>query len=385
MDTRKLVLVFAVIKAIESAMHAWFFPIYAVFVLSKGLTLLELNLLNTLYMTTLSILDPITGVLGDRFGQKRVYLAGTFVYAVGMFAYGLGSGFATFAFAEFSSAVGSAFMSEALESGVRNQMQNEEAQKALASSGFWGKLAVIPTAILGGIVGEVLGLNVPWIMGGIFSIINFLVTAILLEDFRTGPKIAKAEGEDAITIRKTWKRVSKINSFQFAILVSFVSALCFQPFNMFWGPILESLGGKVWWFGFLWIGISLAEAVGTKLLGSEKTSGKMLGFIFLATAIPIFIVSLSNSLTVVVIGFLLHEVGRGGLNPVLFGLANKDNNDNASRTTANSIRSSARTFGAATGLLIFGALTEFVSPLQTWTISAVFVIVLAVICFRRKD
>lgn len=378
---KNLVNRFVVVKALESSMNGWFFPIYALFVLSKGLSLFELNLLNTVFMTVSSVLNPITGVLGDRIGQKKVYLIGILFWAGGTFVYGLGETFLAFAFAEFCSAVGQAFMSEALESLIRNIKGNKEAQKALSSSGFWSNIVGIPSVVLGGIIGSVYGLNIPWLVSGSFSLLTFFISAILLKDFHEEVR----GGGDKVTLRKTFKSVWKINSFRFALFANFVSALCFQPFNMFWGPIFKDLGGEVWWFGFLWIGVATAGGIGSKLLGEKSGSGKTLGFVFLTIAIPMLFASLSSNLWVVLTGFLLHEIGRGGINPIIFSLANRDNPNNDSRTTANSIKTSVRTFGAAAGLLIFGALTEFVSPLQTWTISAIFVIVLAVVCFRRRE
>lgn len=376
---------FVVIKALESAMNGWFFPIYALFVLSKGLSLLDLSLLNVVFMTTSSILDPITGVLGDRLGQKKVYLAGILFWAAGSFVYGLGSTFLAFVFAEFLSAIGQALMSEALESLLRNNSGNEETQKALADAGFWSNLSTVPSIIIGGVVGSVFGLNVPWLISGGFSVFTFFVTTVLLKNVSENVH-AGGGGGGKVTLEETFKRVSKISSFRFAVIAGFASALLFQPFNMFWGPIFKELGGEVWWFGFLWIGVAVASGVGSKWVGNiSNASGKTLGIVFLVVGIPMLVASLSSNVVVVMVGFLLHEIGRGGVSPVIFSLTNRDNHDNASRTTANSIRSSARTIGAAAGLLIFGLLTKFVSPLQTWTISAMFVIVLAVFCFRRKD
>ena len=68
--------IFVWAKILESVGSAWFFASYILFLQSLGLSLLEANLLNTVYMTVSSLLDPFSGNWGDKIGQKRIYLIG---------------------------------------------------------------------------------------------------------------------------------------------------------------------------------------------------------------------------------------------------------------------------------------------------------------------
>jgi len=372
----RMVRVFVLAKALERMATSWFFSTYVLFLQGIGLSLLEANLLNTIFMSISTVLDPFTGNWGDRIGQKKIYLFGILFWAMGNFTYGLARIFLVCATAEGLSAVGKAFISEALESWLRNQTNEEVTHKALSSSQFWTQIATVPSALLGGYIGSMWGLQWPWFFGAVTGLIVWVIVRWQLKDLpEKKEEISKMVDLNLWTITKeAWKDPVLRQCF---IAVAGLSA-CFQPFNMFWTVVFKTVSGATGWLGSMWIGIALAGALGGFLAKKMKSSSKNLAIVIASIGLPMLIPIIPGfwiltSLT----PFLVHEIGRTTWVPILFSYTNR-RIKNEVRTSVNSLRSAAGTLGAAVGLAVSGALTTWVSPIQVWAISAVALIIIAI-------
>jgi len=290
--------------------------------------------------------------------------------------YGSSQWFWIFALAEGIAAVGHALMSEALESWLRNHTNEVTTHRALSTSDYWKKLATIPTAILGGFVGAKYGLYIPWILAGITSFLALGITAWQLRKFPEKAEITETEPVDLDlwTITKNaWKEPTLRRSF---IAVALITST-FQPFNMFWSVIFKGVSGSSEWLGFLWMGIALASALGSFLAKKWKITSRGLALIIASIGIPMLLpIFAGNWVLFILVPFLFHEIGRSTWVPVLFSYTNR-RIDTKVRTSVNSLRSSAGTFGAAAGLLVSGILTHWLSPITVWTISAVVLLFVA--------
>lgn len=371
----KMVRVFVLAKALERTATSWFFSTYVLFLQSIGLSLLEANLLNTIFMSISTVLDPFTGNWGDRMGQKKIYLLGILFWVTGNFTYGLAKIFIVCALAEGLSAVGKAFISEALESWLRNQSNEEVAHKALSSAQLWSQIATVPSALLGGYIGSVWGLQWPWFFGAATGLIVWVIIRWQLKDL---PE-KKVETNQTVDLnlwtitKKAWKDPVLRQAF---IAVAALFA-CFQPFNMFWPVVFKNISGSGTWLGSMWIGIALAGALGGFLAKKMKVSSKNLAVVVLSMGIPMLFPMIPGfwvltSLT----PFLVHEISRSTWVPILFSYTNRRIEDGV-RTSVNSLRSAAGTLGAAVGLLVSGILTTWLSPVQVWAVSAIALIIIA--------
>jgi DHA1 family tetracycline resistance protein-like MFS transporter len=377
---KKAVRVFVLAKILERAGQAWFFSTYILFLQSIGLSLLEANLLNTIFMTISTVLDPFTGNWGDRIGQKRIYLAGILFWVMGHFSYGLAKVFLMCAVAEALSAVGRALMSQALESWLRNMTNEEITQKALGVSKFWSQIASVPVVLLGGYVGSVWGLEWPWFLGAATTSIVLVTVWWQLRGFseRTTKVVQEIDLSLWTITRNVWKDPVLRQSF---IAAAGLSA-CFQSFNMFWPVVFKNLSGATEWLGTIWVGIALAAALGGYLAKSIKANARNLSLIVLSIGLPMLIPLVPGfwmltSLT----PFLVHEIGRSTWEPILFSYTNRRIKDEV-RTSVNSLGSAAGTLGAAIGLLVSGVMTTWFTPVQVWAISAIALIMIAVWIWR---
>lgn len=378
MKQRSIERTFVLVKILQNIGSAWTFSTYVLFLVGAELSLLQVNMLNLIYMSTTTVLDPFTGNMGDRIGQKKIYMFGLFFWGIGMLVYGSSNWFWIFAVAEGISAIGHALMSEALESWLRNQTSEEITHNALSASDYWAKLATIPTAVLGGLVGAKWGLQIPWILAGITSMSALVITWWQLRQYPEKTTTIEIALPDELNLwlitKNAWKEPVLRRSFLAVALIT----LTFQPFNMFWSVIFKEASGKSEWLGFMWMGIALASALGSFLAKKWEITSGGLAVIIASIGIPMLLplIAGKNWIVFILLPFLVHEIGRSVWRPVLFSYTNRRINDRV-RTSVNSLRSSAGTFGAAIGLLVSGILTQWLSPITLWGVSAVMLILVA--------
>jgi len=374
---------FVQIKILQALSIGWHFATYALFLEDHGLNPLQINLVNWVFMTSNLVIDPFTGYIGDRIGQKKIYQIGTIFWGLGMFVYGITQAMNGFIIAEALAALGAACMSEALESWLRNQTNEDITHQTLAKTGSLASLATIPVAIIGGILSAKVSNHLPWLLGAVTSLVVFLVSRQLLN------------GEKAVVKQKTtltplpmkqiFLSVWQTPSLRLAALIGLVANASFMPFNMFWAPVLRKVSGQSWWLGSLWIGVATLTA-----LGSRASKGKLnqvgwgISLVLFSIGLPmLFPASFSESTLIIASCFLLHEIGRGTIRPLLFTFANRSIEDQ-NRMSTNTVLSSSNMLGRSLGLLISGGLTLYLSRLSIWRISALVLIVLALLVWTAR-
>ncbi|GAB4161239.1 MAG: hypothetical protein Fur003_4660 [Candidatus Dojkabacteria bacterium] len=349
----------------------WFATTYALFLRGHGLTLLEMNSINSLFMMVSFLFDPITGPIGDRLGQKKTYNLGVVMFALGTLVYFFSQEYWAFLIAEAVSALGYALQSEALESWVRTTTDKQTAHKIISNGDSIGRLGNIPTALLGSYLGSWLGLKWPWLFSAItafvaIAMVNFAYRN--LPDSKNGHKFKL--GQMYQDIFAGVKELGKNKELTFITFFGFLTTFLFQPINMFWALLISDRLGNSSWLGYIWIGVAIATSLGTKLAGrSDQISRKTLSGLLLGLGVPILLAVATQNPLILIGGMLLHEIGRGAIRPMMFTYANEHIED-SNRFTMNSLRNSFRTFGATLGLLAFGWVGDTFLPENAWAIAA---------------
>ena len=389
MSAQELGKKFLILKCLGYASIYWIFGTYVLFLLGHDLTLEQVTLINTAFMTITFVLDPITGVVSDRFGQVKTYVAGQFFWMLSMFTYSMGQTFWQFVFAEGLGAVGAALTSNSLESLIRNTTGSEEAHKIISKASGTSRIVTIPAAILGTMVGAKFGMNVPWIIGGLFFAANVILSTIMLRKYK---EVVITDQDGLIESRKYLKDAVKmmfnVPELRFALIIGIMFNACMQPLNMFWAPILKEMTNSASWLGSMSLATSIPTALGMYLVANlgKKSNEKYISFVFIVLGIGVLGASKASAIPILLIYFMAHEAGRGALEPLIFTYTN-NKIPNYLRSTANSVRTGLATFGSALGLILFGKLTNYMDPIQTWTVSGLILFgtsVFGLMCYYAK-
>ncbi len=367
---------------------------YVLFLLSRGLDLFQVMLVNMTFMVANFVFEIPTGAYADYFGRKRSIVLSSVAMMIGMIIYFLSSNIVMFILAEITVALAFTFASGALDAWMVDSLEKK---------GYIGKIDFIfshasivgkAAALTGGLIGAYLGsisLEIPFGVGAIFALAAMLVSIFFIQE--------EFKAKKALSLRRSLVQIGEVtkNSITYGIkhkvifwliLSSILSTFAFQPLNMYWSPRMNELAGdQVWLMGWVWAGICLFMMLGgflvKELLKREKSYVWILIVTVLFLSIPIFIASLSNIFGVVLIGFLTYEIGRGMLSPVGKAYGNKYI-PSEQRATVLSFDSMMAKIGAAGGLLILGWVGKNYSIQVSWFISAILVLMLIPVYLRAS-
>ena len=371
---------YLIVKCLETAGLGWIASTYVLFLIQRGLTAAQTTQVNTIFMTSNFFFELPTGALADIVGQFPIYILGLFIFVGGTFLYGIGTNFAQFAFCEGTAAVGTSLMSEALEALLTNIVGVDEAKIVMSKEGVYARLATIPTALLGGLIGAKFGLQIPWFFAGATLLAAAIYGTITLRKYHKKPKgdshkivehVKKLLGQ----IKEgTLLIVSKPETRKALYVAAALNAFT-QAVNMFWAPVLKEQAGSTWWLGLFFAAILLSTALGARIAKNISSTPLSFGIILVLIGLPMALIPiLPPNVYLTVVLFLLHEVGRGVLPIILYIYLNKFI-PNSQRSTANSARGSVERLSRAAGLLIAGVMTDHMSLIETWLVSGVCLIV----------
>lgn len=372
------------VKAAQMSAHGWVAVTYVLFLESHGLTAFERNQVNGFFMLCVLSLDIFTGALGDRFGHKKIYLTGLFLWVLAMFTYGFSSSVKGFLIAEGVAAVGFALCSEALESWYRNTVGVNNAHLGLSKAERWGHLLSIPLALVGALVGDAYGYKYSWFLAGTTFALGGLLAVFLLKNY---PEV---HGDSEIVVLSVWSSIKEVfvlvknnNNLRWISYIVVLVAACFQPFNMSWPTILKDLSVPARWSGALWFLVAVGSTIGAMIVEKNSIPSKRLIVLFAAlVGVVMLPTGLFPNLWVIVLCFSFHEIARGGLG-LLVGTYSNMHIPNRLRSTGSSYMSTIVKVGSLLGLLFFGYLTEFFTEVQVWSISAGVLIILGLWSLKK--
>jgi MFS family permease len=371
--------------------HSFFFATYSLFLVSRGLDLLEVNSVNIFFMLFAVFSEIPTGAFADSFGRKKSILIGCFLYSISFYVYFLSFDFWLFVAAELIGALGNSFINGAFEAWA------VDALKFNNFNGTWknvfrkeGTVRVIGFG-LGGLIGAYMGnmdISYPWLAGSIsFLVLTFSFGIILKEEYfekDDAPKEKQAFTERLVLMFQTakngflysWKR----KAIFYITLFGLIYTLVIQAINMQWQILLkESFEMSVLNLGWFYFLMSIFMLIGNEMVEKISSSGLkeeipiILSQIF--TAAGIFIAAFIPDLNAVMGGMMIHQIGRGALSPLKKTYINHRVDDGKLRATIFSFDSMMTKLGAIIGLLISGYLAKNYSIILAWQTSAVIFII----------
>lgn len=370
------------------------FATYVLFLLSRGLDLFQVMLVNMAFMMGNFIFEIPTGAYADYFGRKRSIILSCFFSMLFLLIYFKSSNIYMFITAEILAALSFTFASGALDAWMVDSLEKKgyvgKVDFIFSHAAIIDKIAILLAGLIGGYLGSV-NLALPFGVGALVAFASLLVaTFFIKEDFvqkKTlnligGLNQLRRVAADSVTYGFRHKVVFWL------ILSSILATFTFQPLNMYWSPRMNDLvGDKIWLMGWAWAGMSLFMMLGSFLVRQALKKDKTYTWILLATvlvlAIPIIISSMSDIFTVALTSFLIYEIGRGMLDPAHKAYLNKYI-PSEQRATILSFDSMMGKLGAVLGLVVLGWIAKSYSIETSWIISGSLMFLLIPIYLKAK-
>lgn len=372
---------------------------YALFLLSRGLDLFQIMLVNVCFMVANFILEIPTGAYADYFGRKKSIILSNICLIFCLLVYFESTNIYMFIAAEILAALSFTFASGALDAWMVDSLEKKgdfnspvenQAPLIFSHAGIVGKIAML----LGGLVGAYIGsvnLALPFGAGATVALAALLVSIFFIhEDFKSKKVLSLISGLTQIgqVAKDSINYGIRHKVILWLIFSSMLAMFAFQPLNMYWSPRMNELAGnQIWLMGWVWAGIAAFMMVGSfvvkELLKRKKTYVWILITTALFLAIPILISATSNIFAVVLMSFLIYELGRGMLTPAHKAYVNKFI-PGEQRATVISFDSMMGKLGAVGGLLALGWIGKNYSIQTAWLVSGLLLLVLIPIYIRAS-
>lgn len=375
---------------LSAASAGFFFATYTLFLRSRGINLLEANLINACFMLLCVIFEVPTGAFADTFGRKKSVALGNLLLAGSFAAYYFSDKMWHFLLAESVGAIGSTLISGAVGAWLVDSLDHHGSgidKHTIFAKREWVRGAgIVFSSSIGGWLGGH-DLAWPWLA----SAIGTALTAAfawrnMQEDYFSHDRhrslteihqVAKASVKYGLAHRPVFYAAAFCLVFMFAI----------QPFNMQWNVLFKQrFDVPVALLGLVFAAIqgSIMLGAATSKAFTRRIDSSKLGLVIpqLMTVAGMLLAASLFSLPVAMFGLLFHEFGRGTIRPTLDAYVNQRIGEDQARATVLSFLSMVAGVGSFAGLVISGVVAERYSISMAWNVSAL--ILLSAIIFFVK-
>ena len=391
--SRKIIKVYVVFSFILSLSHAFFFATYQLFLASRGMNLLEINIINMFFMAGVFLLEIPTGAFADIFGRKRSIVIGCFVVSLSMLVYFFGNSLLAFIVAELMGALGLTFLSGALEAWVVDALAyhgyDGELSHVFRREVYATQLGIIFGSLMGGYLGQ-RDLSLPWLASSIATALVGIFAIIALKEQKAKQaKFIWSFAPFMRTIRDSVRFGYRKKSVWFVVLFGTMLAISVQAMNMQWPFVFQgTYGFSTTSLGWLFAAISAVTMLGGQLSKAfaDKIKHEKNAIVAsqMITVIGIIGASMMLGAVPVVLLFMLHELGRGMVGPLKQAYLNH-RIPSEQRATILSFDSMMGKSGAFIGLLVSGYLAENFGIPLTWLVSGCVLATGVVVFFNLKN
>ena len=139
---------------------------YVIFLLERGLDLLQVNLINGAFMVGVFIFEIPTGAFADILGRKKSFLIGCLIISTSFFMYYVSHLFLLFVIAEIIAALGTTFYSGALEAWIVDALKKANYKGTIDTVFAKSHIVITVSSIGSGLLGAYIGnvnLALPWL------------------------------------------------------------------------------------------------------------------------------------------------------------------------------------------------------------------------------
>lgn len=359
---------------------------YVTFLISKGLNLFEVNLINVVFFLTMFFWEIPTGAFADTFGRKKSYVISCFLFSIGEIVYSQSTNFSGFIFAEMLAGIGRTFANGAYHAWFIDTLKHHGFEGSTDSLFKKEKLVHLFVGVPGAMIGAYIGsydLAYPWLLGGCIGIISGTVALVTMkEEYFSARKISLRESfREMFAIAKTSIVFAKGSGVvKFIIGMNVLLAFSTQAPNMQWQPFFGEKLRDTSHYGYIWMGISLMVFVGIiiSLKIKRKLSNERNALLFCVVTAGLGMMgaaSIKNYFFMSLCLFLLHEIPRGAYGPIKDAYLN-DNINPRERATVISCQSTFSHLACLLGLFTSGLIANTYSISTAWIVSGLVIVLI---------
>jgi len=335
-------------------------PVYPLFLLSRGLDLLQINLILAIYLITVFVFEVPTGALADTAGRRFCFVLGCATRTAAFLLYSRTRSFADCAVAEFIDAVGTTLVSGALEAwavdGVQAEGDGHRMEGLFSRAAVIGRTFLMVGAVGCGYLAE-RDLRYPWIAAAAMFAVTGAAGAALMHETRRAARAGRSRRSVAGTVQDGLAIVHRSPVLLLLCLLSLGAAFGAFPIHMYWQPRLQALaGGQLRLMGWVVALLALASLTGSALVPRVLRRAARESVLFgaiLARAAAVALLAGAGRFAPALAGLLAQEAAFGLMDPVYAAWTN-EHVASAERATVISVRSACIMLGGALGLVTIG-------------------------------
>lgn len=389
---KKTIRMYLALTFVANVGGSFIFAMYVMFLLSRGMNLVEVNLINMFFFVTMFICEIPTGIFADVFGRKFSFVCACFILAASQLLYGFSHGFWFFALAEIIGAIGTTFWSGAFQAWLVDKLKYHGYNDSLDQVFAKEQQVIYFARIIGGLSGAYLAkVNIayPWFASGIVMLACGIVAQIIMkEEYFVQQKFSfKVGRQSMVKISKvSFNFVKNSSPIRFILIIGLAMFFAVQGPNMQWQPFFAKNFGSIVGLGYLFVAISLALIIGARISPwlTKKIGNVRVGLILsqLLIGITILLTVAFKIFPVVLTFFLLNELARGIYYPMKDAYLN-NNIPSEERATLISLESISHHLGGMIGLFVTGFLANHYSISVAWWVCGIVLIVSALIVSKN--
>ena len=391
--TRKTLGLYYGLSGLNRLGYSFIFATYAIFLMKRGMSLFDLNLINSIYFVTVIVAEIPTGAVADVFGRKKSFVMAAVFYSAAMFVYYFSHSFTGFCLAEVLAALGATLWSGTFQAWLVDRFKYFGSRKPLFP--YFARVSQIElgAGILGSLGGGYMAnydLSASWLVaGGIFLICGLLAALLMKENYFRARKLVLKNSllKYSNIVKVSWSIGTTNKTVRFLMLLGFVLWFAEQAPNMQWQPFFQKDLQTNSEFGWISSGISVAMIIGAQIAGFLvtfwKSEKRAIVFTTLMMATAIALSGLMKSFPAALGIFLFFELLRGAYRPLTDTLINREI-PSRERTTVLSFANMLFSIGGWLGLVLSGLLAEHISIPYAWLVSG-FVLFAATLWLGRKS
>lgn len=333
----------------------FYVPVSALFLTSRGLSLADIFVLESVLLISILISEVPAGLIADKIDRRWIILSGFVLNAIADLLFAFGNSFSVFAVSFFVSGLGIAMLTGVQDAYIYDALGND-ADKS--SVGVWGQLSALEltAGVFASIAGGVMAardISLPAIVTAVVASIGAFAVVFLPSQ---KPSIDKASQSD-----NSWSALKQATGLllksPILLYTTVASGAAFVIFNAVFTlnqPLFNALAVPVAWWGVIGGGAHLLAAAYNHFAGPTidrlgRKNGLLLAMTYGAAGFGLMVFP---NQAAVIVGFVLVVLGMHARGPINRAVANKEIPSHQRATVLNIASSLGSLVGIALNPLI---------------------------------